>query len=119
MSPSSRARLRAKLAELVLLANAPPGGRRRSQRPPYEDEDGRVEIFPLSGLSDAAEDSVEMAVAERAAQIFEETGLAGPGTAPPAGPAALATAGFTAALGGCFNGCHGRGVATGSVRQPG
>ena len=34
-----------------------------------------MEIFPPSGLSDAEEDSVEMAVAERAAQIFEETGL--------------------------------------------
>jgi hypothetical protein len=42
---------------------------------PYEDEDGRVGIFTPPNLSDAEEDSVEMAVAERAAQIFEETGL--------------------------------------------
>ena len=41
---------------------------------PYEDEDGWVDA-PPPHLSDAEEDSVEMAVAERAAQIFEETGL--------------------------------------------
>jgi hypothetical protein len=52
-----------------------PGGHGRSQHLPYEDEDGWVEIFPPPHLSDAEEDSVEMAVAERAAQIFEETGL--------------------------------------------
>ena len=71
-----RALLDTKLTELVLLAKELcPAAAVEASALPYEDEDGRVEIFTPSGLSDAEEDSVEMAVAERAAQIFEETGL--------------------------------------------
>ena len=71
-----RALLDAKLTELVLLTKELcPSATVEASTLPYEDEDGWVEIFPPPHLSDAEEDSVEMAVAERAAQIFEETGL--------------------------------------------
>ena len=71
-----RALLDAKLTELVLLTKELcPSATGEASALPYEDKDGRVEIFPSSHPSDAEEDSVEMAVAERAAQIFEETGL--------------------------------------------
>jgi len=71
-----RALLDAKLTELVLFARELcPAAAVEASALPYEDEDGSVEIFPPSGLSDAEEDAIEMAVAERAAQIFEETGL--------------------------------------------
>src|SRR5262245_42047174 len=41
----------------------------------YEDEDGRVEIFPPPTLSEAEEERLEHALAERAAEIFAQTGL--------------------------------------------
>jgi hypothetical protein len=41
----------------------------------YEDEDGYVDIFPPPGLSDEEEERIELAVAARAGDIFEETGL--------------------------------------------
>lgn len=41
----------------------------------YEDEDGHVDVFPPPGLPEAEEERIELAVAERAAEIFEDTGL--------------------------------------------
>jgi hypothetical protein len=41
----------------------------------YEDEDGHVDIFPPPGLPEEEEERVELAVAARAGDIFEETGL--------------------------------------------
>ena len=41
----------------------------------YEDEDGYVDIFPPRGLPEEEEERVELAVAARAGEIFEETGL--------------------------------------------
>lgn len=41
----------------------------------YEDEDGHVEIFPPSTLSEAEEERIELALAGRAADIFAATGL--------------------------------------------
>jgi hypothetical protein len=81
MAPSTsssdrRALLDARLTELVLLTKGLcPSATVEASTLPYEDEDGWVQIFTPSHLSDAEEDSVEMAVAERAAQIFDETGL--------------------------------------------
>ena len=40
----------------------------------YEDEDGHVSIFPPPGLPEE-EERVELAVAARAGDIFEETGF--------------------------------------------
>jgi hypothetical protein len=49
-----RALLDAKLTELVLFAKELcPAAAVEASALPYEDEDGRVEIFPPSGLSDA------------------------------------------------------------------
>ncbi|HJY84193.1 MAG TPA: hypothetical protein VKK81_24290 [Candidatus Binatia bacterium] len=41
----------------------------------YEDEDGHVDIFPPPSLPEEEEERIELAVAARAAEIFEETGL--------------------------------------------
>jgi hypothetical protein len=41
----------------------------------YEDEDGHVDIFPPPSLPEEEEERVELAVAARAGDIFEETGL--------------------------------------------
>lgn len=41
----------------------------------YEDEDGHVDVFPPPGLPEAEEERIELAVAEHAAEIFEDTGL--------------------------------------------
>ena len=41
----------------------------------YEDEDGHVDVFPPPTLSESEEDRVELALAERAAEIFAKTGL--------------------------------------------
>ena len=71
-----RALLDAKLTELALLAKELcPLAMVEASAIQYEDEDGRVEVFPPSGVSDAEEDRVEMTLAGRAVQIFEKTGL--------------------------------------------
>ncbi len=71
-----RVLLDAKLTELALFAKELcPSATVEASPIQYEDEDGRVEVFPPSGVSDAEEDRVEMALAGLAAQIFERTGL--------------------------------------------
>lgn len=68
--------LDSKLTELLLYAKEVcPDARVEASTLVYEDEDGRVEIFPPPGLTEAEEEKIELAVAGRAAQIFEETGL--------------------------------------------
>ena len=71
-----RALLDAKLTELVLFAKQLcPAASVEGSAIQYEDEDGPVEIFPPTGMSDCEEERVEMALAGRAAQIVEKTGL--------------------------------------------
>lgn len=41
----------------------------------YEEEDGRVEVFPPPGLSEADEERIELALCVRAAALFEDTGF--------------------------------------------
>jgi hypothetical protein len=41
----------------------------------YEDEDGHVKVFPPPTLSEEDVDRVEMALATRAGEIFDTTGL--------------------------------------------
>ncbi len=71
-----RALLDAKLTELMLYAKELcPEARVHASTISYEDEDGRVEIFPPPTLPEDEVERIERAVAERAGQIFEETGL--------------------------------------------
>ncbi len=41
----------------------------------YEDEDGHVDVFPPPHLEEEEEERIELALAARAANIFEQTGL--------------------------------------------
>ena len=71
-----RALLDAKLTELVLFAKQLcPSAAVEGSAIQYEDEDGRVEMFPPPALSEAEEDRVEMVLAARAAEIFADTRL--------------------------------------------
>ena len=65
-----------KLTELALYAKELcPEAKVEASTVPYEDEDGHVDVFPPPGLSEAEEDRIELAIAARAAAIFEQTGL--------------------------------------------
>lgn len=65
-----------KLTELVLYAKKlSPEARIEANTIRYEDEDGRVEVFPPAGLSEAEEERIEQALAERSAEILSQTGL--------------------------------------------
>ena len=71
-----RALLDDKLTELVLYAKELcPEAIVKASATSYEDEDGHVDIFPPLGLPEEEEERVELAVAARAGEIFEETGL--------------------------------------------
>jgi hypothetical protein len=71
-----RTLLDAKLTELVLFAKELcPSATVEGSTLKYEDEDGRVDVFTPPGLSEAEEDRVEMALAARAGEIFDNTGL--------------------------------------------
>lgn len=71
-----RALLDDKLTELALYAKELcPEAVVEVSATSYEDEDGHVDIFPPPGLSEEEEERVELAVAARAGDIFEETGL--------------------------------------------
>ena len=62
-----------KLTELALLAKKLcPEAKVEVNTVRYEDEDGRVKIFPPSHLSEAA---LEEALTEKCIEILEETGL--------------------------------------------
>lgn len=65
-----------KLTELALLAKSLcPEARVEANAIRYEDEDGRLKVFPPPGLSEAEEETLEEALAERCIEIFDETGL--------------------------------------------
>lgn len=71
-----RALLDAKLTELTLYAKELcPEAIVEASTIHYEDEDGHVDIFPPPSLSEEEEEQLELAVAARAGDIFEETGL--------------------------------------------
>ncbi len=71
-----RALLDAKLTELALYAKELcPEAVVKASSVQYEDEDGSVYIFPPPSLSEEEEERIELAVAARAGEIFEETGL--------------------------------------------
>ena len=66
----------AKLTELTLLAKELcPAARVEADTIRYEDEDGAVKVFPPAGLSEDEVDRLEMAIARRAGEIFDDTGL--------------------------------------------
>jgi hypothetical protein len=65
-----------KLTELALYAKELcPEATVETSTLQYEDEDGHLDVFPPSTLSEAEEERVELALAERAAEIFTATGL--------------------------------------------
>jgi hypothetical protein len=72
----SRSLLEAILTELALYARELcPAAQVEASALRYEDEDGRVEVFPPPGLSEAEEEQIEMALAARSAALFAQTGL--------------------------------------------
>ena len=81
MSPRARtsarrALLEAKLAELTLLAKELcPAARVEADTIRYEDEDGAVKVFPPPGLSEDEVERLELVIARRAGEIFDDTGL--------------------------------------------
>ncbi len=73
---NGRALLDAKLTELALYAKELcPDAVVETSSIRYEDEDGHVEVFPPPTLLEAQEEKIELGLAGRAAEIFEETGL--------------------------------------------
>ncbi len=65
-----------KLTELALLAKRLcPEAKVEVNTVRYEDEDGRLKIFPPSGLSEDEEEKLEEALAEKCNEILEESGL--------------------------------------------
>lgn len=71
-----RALLDDKLTELALYAKELcPEAVVEVSATSYEDEDGHVDIFPPPLLPEEEEERVELAVAARAGEIFDETGL--------------------------------------------
>lgn len=74
--PARRALIDAKLAELALYAKELcPQAVVEISPVQLEDEDGHVDVFPPPALSEAEEDSMELALASRGARVFEDTGL--------------------------------------------
>jgi hypothetical protein len=71
-----RALLDRKLTELLLYAKELcPEARVEASTIQYEDEDGHVTVFPPPTLSEEEVDRIEMALATRAGEIFDTTGL--------------------------------------------
>ena len=65
-----------KLTELALLAKRLcPEAKVEVNTVRYKDEDGRLKIFPPSGLSEDEEEKLEEALAEKCSEILEESGL--------------------------------------------
>lgn len=66
----------AKLTELMLYAKELcPGAVVDISPLQYEDEDGHVEVYPPDSLSDAEVDRIELTLASRSGEIFDQTGL--------------------------------------------
>ena len=73
---NERAILDQKLTELALLAKKLcPDAKIEVNTKRYEDEDGRLRVFPPSRLSEAEEEELEEALTERCIAILEETNL--------------------------------------------
>lgn len=71
-----RALLDTKLTELSLYAKELcPEAVVEASAIHYEDEDGHVDVHPPPGLSEAEEERIELTLAARAADVFEDTGL--------------------------------------------
>jgi hypothetical protein len=71
-----RALLDEKLTELELLAKSLcPEARVEAGSLQYEDEDGHVDLFLPQTPAESEHERIDLAVAARAAAIFEETGL--------------------------------------------
>lgn len=71
-----RSAVDAKLTELVLYAKELcPGSVVDISPLQYEDEDGHVEVYPPASLSDAEVDRIELTLASRSGEIFDQTGL--------------------------------------------
>lgn len=71
-----RALVDARLTELALYAKELcPHALVEASAVQLEDEDGHVDVFPPSGLSEADEEKIELALAARAADVFAATGL--------------------------------------------
>jgi hypothetical protein len=71
-----RSAVDAKLTELMLYAKELcPGAVVDTSPLQYEDEDGHVEVYPPASLSDAEVDRIELTLASRSGEIFEQTGL--------------------------------------------
>ncbi len=65
-----------KLTELALLAKKLcPEAKIEVNTLRYEDEDGRLKVFPPPHLSEAEEEELEEALIEHCIEIMEETGL--------------------------------------------
>ena len=73
---NARAILDQMLTELALLAKKLcPDVKVEVNTKRYEDEDGRLKVFPPSSLSEAEEEELEKALTERCLEILEETDL--------------------------------------------
>ena len=76
MSGKERNMLDEKLTELALLAKRLcPEAKIEVNTVRYEDEDGRIKVFPPSCLSEAEEETLEETLSEKCIEIFEQTGL--------------------------------------------
>jgi hypothetical protein len=75
-SEADRNILDEKLTELALLAKRLcPEGKIEVTTVRYEDEDGRIKVFPPPCLSEADEEALEETLSEKCIDILEETGL--------------------------------------------
>lgn len=64
------------LTEISLFAKKLcPGARVEASSLQYEDEDGRVRVFPPPHFSEEDEERLEEALAEKCVEAFEQTGL--------------------------------------------
>jgi len=71
-----RDKLDQKLTELALLAKKLcPEAKVEVNTRRYEDEDGRLKVFPPAHLSEAEEEELEETLTEKCIEILEETGL--------------------------------------------
>lgn len=71
-----RTTLDTKLLELALYAKELcPDAVVETNSIQYEDEDGHLDVFPPPTLSEAEEDRLELTLAARAGDIFDQTGL--------------------------------------------
>ena len=71
-----RDKLDQKLTGLALLAKKLcPEAKVEVNTRRYEDEDGRLKVFPPAHLSEAEEEELEETLTEKCIEILEETGL--------------------------------------------